>query len=50
MTQSQIEEYLEKAKTITKKAISSKAAARELLKKGGFCTKTGKLKKVYREE
>ncbi len=50
MTQLQIKDYLEKAETITKKAISSKAEARKLLAKGGFCTKNGKLKKEYRDK
>jgi hypothetical protein len=47
MTQLQIKEYLKKAETITKKAISSQVEARKLLVKGGFCTKDGKLKKEY---
>jgi hypothetical protein len=50
MTQVQIQEYLKNAETITKKAISSRAEARKLLAKGGFCTKNGKLKKEYRDK
>ena len=50
MTQLQIKEYLKNAETITKKATSSKAAARKFLIKAGFFTKSGKLKKEYREE
>jgi hypothetical protein len=50
MTQLQIKTFLEKAENITKKATSSRVAARKFLAKGGFCTKAGKLKKEYREE
>jgi hypothetical protein len=50
MTQSQVTEYLEKAKIVTEKATASKEDARKLLVKGGFCTPKGTLKKIYRSE
>ncbi len=50
MTQAQIKEYLEKAKTVTTRATVSKTEARKLLAKGGFCTQKGELKKIYREK
>lgn len=50
MTQAQINEYLEKAKSVTEKAIASKAEARKLLAKNGYCTTKGQLTKTYRSE
>ncbi|MDD2335331.1 MAG: hypothetical protein PHD01_02000 [Geobacteraceae bacterium] len=48
MTQAQIKEYLEKAKVVTEKATISKAEARKLLLKNGYCTTKGELTKNYR--
>jgi hypothetical protein len=50
MTQTQINEYLEKAEKITRKAVVSQSAARSLLIKAGFCTKSGNLTKTYRSK
>jgi CheY-like chemotaxis protein len=49
MTRAQVAEYLEKTQEITE-AVTSKKEAIELLAKGGFCTKKGELKKIYRSE
>jgi hypothetical protein len=50
MTQAQVKEYLEKAKAVAEKAITSKAEARKLLIKNGYCTTRGILTKTYRED
>lgn len=46
----EISKYIAIAEIITKEACSSKEKARKLLYEGGFVTKTGKLKKCYRDE
>jgi hypothetical protein len=50
MTQAQINDFLQKAKEVTDRATTSRAEARKLLSKAGFCTQKGVLKKIYREE
>jgi hypothetical protein len=49
MTETQVDEYIEKTKEITAKIIMSKKEAREFLAKTGMYTKKGELKKEFRE-
>ncbi len=45
-----IKDFIKKSEKITKQATRSKSSAIKFLIKGGFLTKSGKLKKEYHQE